>query len=343
MDSRQRLLKAWAFQEPDRVPVEFSVYGPLRQMPEAEPLLRFEAEEADNFHSVPGFDWGFFGLDSQYHEETIEERPGEFKRLRRVHQTPAGEFMAITTHFADEFDPSDYQWERRFIETRDDLVRLVKADRRPRRFDLDGYNRQCQEIGGRGLPCTGLLHPLGTLARMGNTEEVFAWLLTEPELVHEFLDRANRQVRESLYSVKTLDLAVPPVFMTYALEMLIPPWLGMTQFMELVFPYDQRVNQAVHAIGGRHRAHCHGNSGKFLDVFADMGIDGVEPLEPPPFGDNLLEKAKRQVGRRMLLSGNIPSQAFPSMSCDEVQDLVRQAVSVGAPGAVSPCGSLEEP
>ena len=30
MDSKSRLLKAWSFQEPDRVPLEIYLYGPAR-------------------------------------------------------------------------------------------------------------------------------------------------------------------------------------------------------------------------------------------------------------------------------------------------------------------------
>ena len=60
----------------------------------------------------------------------------------------------------------------------------------------------------------------------------------------------------------------------------------------------------------------------------------VEPLEPPPYGDNILAKAKKQVGTRMLLSGNIVSQAFPieSFKVGDVRDLVKKAIEDGASG-----------
>jgi len=88
----------------------------------------------------------------------------------------------------------------------------------------------------------------------------------------------------------------------------------------------------VHAIGGRHRAHCHGQCGRFLELFADMGVDGVEPLEPAPFGDTVLADAKKRVGHRLVLSGNIPSQLFYTMTDDDVRQCVRQAIRDGAAG-----------
>ena len=65
-----------------------------------------------------------------------------------------------------------------------------------------------------------------------------------------------------------------------------------------------------------------------------MGVDAVEPLEPPPYGDNILATAKQQVGKRMLLCGNVVSQAFylDSFKVEDVRDLVKRAVADGAAG-----------
>jgi hypothetical protein len=65
---------------------------------------------------------------------------------------------------------------------------------------------------------------------------------------------------------------------------------------------------------------------------ADMGIDSIEPLEPPPYGDVDLAEAKRLVGDRMLLSGNVVSQAFDSMGAGEVRADVKRSIDAGAPG-----------
>ena len=81
-------------------------------------------------------------------------------------------------------------------------------------------------------------------------------------------------------------------------------------------------------------AHCHGNSGGYLELFADMGIDALDPLEPAPYGDNILSDAKKRVGEKMLLQGNIPSQVFgiESFDPDEVYEMTKAAISQGAEG-----------
>jgi Uroporphyrinogen decarboxylase (URO-D) len=334
MDSKSRMLKAWNFEEPDRVPLEMRLYPPAKGLPGADKIREFQENEADNFMGVAGFDWGFVGLDTEYSEEIIEDVPGDFKRTLRTHSTPVGKFTAVTRQDYDENDPYDYHWEKRFIDTVDDFRRIAGADRAIRSFDLEKYNQGCRDIGTRGLPATGVLHPLGTLVRWSNMEEVYMWMMLEDELFIKFLEKSNQQVIDSLATLSNLELEDPPVFITSALEMLIPPWLGKEQFMKYVFQFDKPVNDAIHKIGGRHRAHCHGNSGAFLEFFADMGIDGVEPLEPSPYADNILKDAKKAVGDRMLLSGNIVSQAFylDSFKVEDVRNLVKRAIEDGAPG-----------
>ncbi len=337
MNPKERLWTAWNFREPDRVPIEMFLTPSAKGLPGADEILAFQENEADNFRGVTGFDWGFMGLDSDYREEVIEDQPGNYWRVRRTHITPAGEFTAITRHTytdRDEGDPSDYHWEKRFIETLDDFRRMALARRERRVFDLEAYNRGCREIGSRSLPIVGHFHPLGTLVRNSNMAEVYIWLLTEEKLARAFLERCTEQICDSLHALQDDPLTDPLVLKTCALEMLIPPWMGMKQFNRLVFPYDQRVNEQIHALGGKHFAHCHGNSGGFLERFADMGIDAVDPLEPPPYGDNDLAAAKRQVGGHMLLCGNIPSQVFylDSFAPGDVRNLVRQAIETGAPG-----------
>jgi hypothetical protein len=310
----------------------------VMELPGAAEILAFQENEADNFLGVPGFDWGFFGLDATHHEEVIEDVPGRYRRTRRISATPAGDFTAIIRHTHDDLsgagDPNDYFTEKHFIETLDDFRRLVNAPRAHRPFDPDAYNRGCAKIGGRGVPITGLFHPLGNLARSSTLDEAYAWLLAETELMEAFLERCTEQICDSLLAVRGAALADPPVFKTHALEMFIPPWLGKELFRKWVFTFDKRVNDAVHAIGGRHFAHCHGNSGGYLELFAEMGLDAVDPLEPPPYGDNNLALAKRQVGGQMLLCGNIPSQVFylDVFKPGDVRELVRRAIEEGAPG-----------
>lgn len=330
MTSKERLEIAASFREPDRVPIELMMNPKSRDLPEMDRLVHFIDHEADNFLGAPGADWGFFGLDSEYSEEVIEDVPGEFQRIRRTHRTEAGDFFAITQHFYPHLDAADYHWERRFITTLDEMERMADVPRSVRPLEVDAHHKAVAAMGDRGIPHMAVAHPLGNLVRYSTMEEVYTWLLTDPAIVHRYLDSANRQTRDTVLALG--EAGVTGWFGTWAIEMLIPPWLGRKQFDELVFPYDKMVNDAIHRTGGRHRSHSHGSCMTYLETMCEMGLDATEPLEPPPFGDIDLAEAKRRVGDRMMLSGNVASQFFTTMSRDEVRASVRQSIKDGAPG-----------
>lgn len=330
MDSRERLLTAWSFQEPDRVPIELRISDSALQYPRGQEIARFVEEQADNFMGAGAVEWGFLGLPSDYTEEVIEDVPGDYLRKRRVHRTEVGEFHALTRHKYEELNATDFHWERRFIHTLDDMQRLADAPRRVPPVNADRFRNNEARIGDRGVPLVGLLHPLGRLVRQATLEHVFAWLAGEPAVIHRFLERSNDQVAATVEAMHAA--GVGPHFSVTAHEMLIPPWMSPAMFDEFVFQYDKRVNDTIHRCGGRLRAHCHDKVSRFLVKMSDMGIDALEPLEPPPFGDTDLAEAKRLVGGRMLLSGNIPSQNFLSMALEEVRQCVREAIEKAAPG-----------
>lgn len=330
MDSRTRLLTAWSFREPDRVPIEIELAEPAYVFPEAHKIADFVEHEADNMMGAPGADWGFCGLRSAYQEEVIEDVPGDHYRMRRVHLTSAGEFHAITLHKYNTLTPNDFYWERHYVHTVEEMERLAQAKREAIPLQPDAFRAAVEKIGGRGLPLVGLLHPLGWLVRNANLTEVYGWFLTERATLEIFLERSSQQVAETIAAMGAAGIG--PHFSAAAHEMLTPPWMGHRQFDQFVFPYDKLMNDAIHRIGGKLRIHSHGNCMTFLEKFSDMGVDAIEPLEHPPFGDVDLAKAKRLVGDRMMLSGNVASQNFLYMSREEVRQEVKSAIQAAAPG-----------
>lgn len=331
MTNKERLLTAASFKEADRVPIELLIGPKTQALPGCQRIAEFVNEEADNFIGITaGIDWGFFGISSKYHEEIEEDVPGEYRILRRIHSTAGGDFTAITKHYYPHLNNPDFYWIKHYISTLDELNQLIDAPRGLLPASPDIYDEEVKRIGEKGVPILGILHPLGALVRNATIEEVYVWLATEAERIHQFLEVTNNQVIEAIQAMGAAGMN--PWFKTVAHEMLVPPWLGRRQFDEFVFPYDKKVNDEIHRIGGRLRAHCHGSIIQFLERMSEMGIDSIEPLEPPPYGDVDLAEAKRLVGDRMLLSGNIPSQAFLSMSRDEVKERVKKAISAAAGG-----------
>ncbi len=329
MTPKERLETALAFKEADRIPIELKLAPAAKTFPEAKRIMDFIENEADNFIGVPGVDWGFCCLTSEYREEKIGE-DDRYIRMRRTQSTPAGDFTAVTRHNREELNVSDFHWEKRYISSLEDLARLAEAPREIPPLDPEGHKRGVNDVGPRGMPLMGVFHPLGWLTRNATMEEVYIWFQTEKDLVHSYLENITQQIVDT---IKTMgELGMSPFFQVTAHEMLIPPWMGPDQWDELIHPYDKRVSQTIHDIGGKLRVHCHGNSGQYLLKFADLAVDNIEPLESPPFGDVDLAEAKRLVGDKMMLSGNIPSNLFLEMSTGDVKEAVRNAIRAAAPG-----------
>ena len=330
MNSRERFETAWSFQEPDRVPIELRIGAEAARDPAAERVVELIEKYADNVYGASPFDWGFLGWESRATERVIERRPGEYVRFERVQETPSGRFVAVTRQPDREEAATDFHWEKRFISSPEDLERLLETAPRLRPVDMESYRRVEEQHGGKGPILVSLLHALGRLVRQADTEQVYMWFATNKPLIHRFLEVTTEFTCRAVEAI--VEAGARPIFSVVAHEMFLPPWAGKRFFEEFVFPYDKRVNDVIHRHGGKLRIHSHGPVMEYLDRFAEMGVDALEPLEGPPFGDVDLAEAKRRVGDRMMLSGNAPSPHFPQWTPEQVRESVRQAVRSAAPG-----------
>ena len=59
---------------------------------------------------------------------------------------------------------------------------------------------------------------------------------------------------------------------------------------------DSKGLNVIHDAGRLAWVHCHGKMNPVLDRFIEMGVDCLNPVEPPPMGDILLSDAKRRAG-----------------------------------------------
>ena len=63
---------------------------------------------------------------------------------------------------------------------------------------------------------------------------------------------------------------------------------------------------------------------------SDMGIDAIDPLEPPPDGDITLKEAREVLGDKVVLIGNIEERLFEIGTKDDIEIAVKVAIEEGA-------------
>ena len=326
MTRRERLERVFNCQEPDRVPIEMAITADAQKDPRSERLRGLIAQHADNFSGWSPT-WGFLLMPSTSGAAEVENRPGEYRRVQHTHHTPAGDFTAIHWH---PTSIADYHWEKHCLSSPDDLRRLRDVEFEPPKDDPSGFHETVKRVGDDSLVLAGVPHPFGTLARSALRQDFYAWLHLERDLIHDVLDVLVKRVTDRLRPL--LEAGVGPYFAQGGMELALDPWMSREMFEEYIVPYDSRIYGLIHEYGGKTRIHCHGNAMQYLERFVEIGIDGIEPCEPPPQGDVVLTEAKRLVGDRMLLCGNIPSPQFQFMDPDETEELVKQAIRDGGPG-----------
>jgi|TARA_B100001964_G_scaffold127725_1_gene141285 hypothetical protein len=81
--------------------------------------------------------------------------------------------------------------------------------------------------------------------------------------------------------------------------------LGPDGFDDLVKPWDTELVSLMHDHGALAYYHNHGYVDIYLETFADLGIDFLDPLEVPPYGNVDLGEAHRRIGDRVCLVGGL--------------------------------------
>ncbi len=81
--------------------------------------------------------------------------------------------------------------------------------------------------------------------------------------------------------------------------------LGPRAFERLCVQYDRELVSIMHKHGAVAHYHNHGPVMRYLEGFAEIGMDSIDPMEAPPWGDADLAAARRALGDRICFIGNV--------------------------------------
>lgn len=105
-------------------------------------------------------------------------------------------------------------------------------------------------------------------------------------------------------------------------------------FMSFVYPYEKRLIDAIHASGAFTVYHNCGSARAFYPCYRELGMTVWETVAEPPQGDNDLAEAKRVMGDRVCLLGNLDQLRLLKVAAPaEVAAKAREIVRIGKPGA----------
>ena len=328
MTRRERLTRIFEGKFPDRPAVKLWAVRPDQPMlhPAYEPVHRAAVATTDlvlSGGSAFNLYWGRVSAKVCTHRQAPTQSEEWVDVIEEVH-TPEGVLRSV--HRKSTVGKPGYQQEYMLKEP-DDIKRLLAFPYEPYLFSADRYWDSEQAVGDRGITVFGLDHAMYGLQRLIGSENFALWSLECRDLLVEAMSVFAERIRT--HALRTFDAGVRPVFGWVGPELCIPPLMSPADFDAFVFDVDKPLVDLIHERGGRVWVHCHGKMGPVLERFVDMGIDVLNPIEPPPMGDITLAEAFERVGDRMGLEGNIETHDLMTGTREQVRDLVREAIAAG--------------
>jgi uroporphyrinogen-III decarboxylase len=129
----------------------------------------------------------------------------------------------------------------------------------------------------------GLDHAGYALQRLTGSENLAYFSIDCRDLVLELLRVFSGRIREHARAIMETGINAP--FQWVGPEVFIPPLMGYSDFEEFVFNIDKPLCDDIHNGGSYVWVHCHGKVARLIDRFIEMGVDILNPLEPPKNGD----------------------------------------------------------
>ena len=285
MTSRQRLLASARGDPCDRVPV--APFGLGRLDPgseEARALVR----ETDLFDEV-GLGVNSFG-GRNYHEEIRED--GDL--IYVCVQTPAGALKHVVKR------TEVTQHTIRFSCTGPaDLDRFLSIPWEMAVPDVGAYREARDRYGEEALVVAPCSDAICLLARLMSPQDLCLLWADAPGYMAEFVAEAARRVEA--YVQAACELGVVG-FRIIGGEF-ASTQLGPRAFDELIVQHDRRLVEIMHRYGALAYYHNHGPMMQYLEPIASIGVDYLDPMEMPPYGDVDLEKAREIIDGRFCIVG----------------------------------------
>ncbi|MBI2502366.1 MAG: hypothetical protein HYW07_03930 [Candidatus Latescibacteria bacterium] len=314
MTSRQRILAAMRLERPDRVPVTPFGLGKL----DLEEAFTWEfIRRTDPILTVGGGGQPFLG--SAVQVENFQENGDS---LTLIH-TPKGDLRRVVRR--NEITSATVEFP---LKTPEDVERFLSIPYVPPTIDPAPFHALKARAGEEALVMVGIENAVCLPASWFSPEGFCLAWADAPELVIE-LTRVGAQ--RILGYAEALCRAGVNAFRIVGGEY-ASVQLGPRGFDALVMAFDPELVALMH----HHRAmayyHNHGPVTRFLERFAELGIDALDPLEAPPWGDCDLGEAKRRIGDRVCLVGNLDDmEVVETRSRKEVCQLGRQCLEQAGP------------
>lgn len=320
MTSRERLLCAFSCGTPDRVPVSPQNLGKLNRESE---LARLLIERTDIIIYAGSACNCFIGSAIKFDVETdgaltIITYHTKKGKLRRVIKSTG------VTRATVEFP----------CKSPEDVEKLLSIPYEPPTDEelksaLADYNWWKDYIGENGIVLFGLPNAICFPAEWFSPYDFCLLWADAPDAMLELVKVANERLLmfvERVCKAGSVD-GFRIVGGEYASVQ-----LGPKAFDILVRQFDKQLVKLIHDYGAIAYYHNHGPIMRYLEAIIDIGVDALDPLEAPPWGDCNMAEAKRILKGKVCIVGNLDDmEVLNKKEPEEVLAIGKELISVAGP------------
>jgi len=287
MTSRERLLAAMRFDRVDRVPV--APFG-LGKLAGDSPMAAELIAKVDPFiqSGVPGDI--IYGTNCQHDVRT----QGDVTTV--ITKTPLGDLTQRT-----QVTPITSARIEFAVKTLADVEKYFSIEYVAPEVDASAFHKRKAEIGEQGLVLAGALDAVVLPADLLSPETFSLWWADYPDLMLKLTNLFAARLNDW---TDRLCKAGVDAFRIVGGEY-ASVQLGPVGFDALVVEQDKELIDIIHRHGGIAYYHNHGPVMRFLTRFREIGMDALDPLEAPPWGDADLRQARAACGDKVAFVGNL--------------------------------------
>ena len=321
MTSRQRVMAALNFQEPDRVPTgPWSFWGEFKQawLEEAQTDASLDDHFLQDVSIAVGNETpypsiaGDLGTDGEY--TLARDGWGQVKRTR----SGGAFFEQMEVAYTEDGSLRHGEFESPLLESRYASVDAAIEERK---------ERYCvfAKIGGPFI-------------RTGFMRGEMQWLIdlaADPKMAAEMAMRTAEHITQiGLEQLRRWDLYDTGVWVYDDMAATKGPMFSPATAEAVLAPAWAHIVDSFKDAGeAKVILHSDGNIGPLLDLFIDLGFDGINPVEYH-VGLNPLELSKRYGDRLALLGGLDNAHILPRGNRAEVREHVLEVLRAGAGGGL---------
>ena len=330
LTSKERIMRIFQNKEIDRPALKLWGAGLNTEKllhPAYKPVAELAASTTDLFGSAP-FAFNINAgknIDRYVENYTTDTEKPDWKDRHTVFHTPKGD-LHMVKRISLKKEPGFIL--EHAIKEPEDIDKLLSMEYEPFDLDRSRYDAAVAQMGDRGVAMISMTHAAYAVQTLMGSETLAYFSIDEreklSELIRIFADRVLAHTKA------ILDLGIKdPVFHWVGPEVYLPPLMRADDFEEFVHDMDKPIGDAIHNGGGYLWVHSHNKVANFIESFIDMGVDVLNPLEPPKNGDIDLNEIVARYGNRIGWEGNIEIQEILLSSKERLGALIDACVEAG--------------